>query len=313
MVWSSSSLSMRRRSSATGDKFCPPAEKRCKATKAKVPRSRRTSSAHVIADSRNRAAVRRESADARRLSSCWTKREASVPPWVDAFTVPCRVSQGVNPPPVHARSREGFIRNTFLTRASNGREAPKCAFPSNTCRQDGSPLIRAWLRVASPFVLPHPSATTSQSGGRSLSPTTPHAKRKRRRERRSTFPPGATGKGDGRADTTPAVTTPCRAAVNACSGVSDRPSVARPIGTPPPPAAPCGHWGGVGRTVATAAGGVGLDVSCATVGVGAPACPLQALPPAVARGLLPPPGLCCSGGACENISRGPPLCCEACS
>ena len=188
---------MRRMSSATADECCPPAEKRCDATKAKVPRSRSASSADGIAARRTRAAFRRESAEARRPSSYWARREASTPPRVDASTVPCRVSQGVNPPPAHAGSREGLINDTFLTRASNGREALKCALPPNTRRQDGRPLIRAWLRVVSPSVLFRPSATASQRGGRSSSPATPHAKRRWRRERQATFPPRASGEGEG--------------------------------------------------------------------------------------------------------------------
>ena len=114
------------------DKCRPPAEKRCDATKAKVLRSRSASSADGIAARPTHAAVHKESADARRLFSCWERREATAPPWVDALTVPCRVSHGVNPPPAHAGSREGLISETFLNRVSNGREALKCALPPNT-------------------------------------------------------------------------------------------------------------------------------------------------------------------------------------
>ena len=46
--------------------------------------------------------------------------------------------------------------------------------------------------------------------------------------------------GEGRSETMPSVTTPCRSATNAYRVASDRPRAGRPVGAPPPPAAPCG-------------------------------------------------------------------------
>ena len=82
-------------------------------------------------------------------------------PRVDASTVSWCVSHGVTPPPVKDGSREGFHIKTFLTSASRGREALKCALPQNTQQQSCSPLIRVWLRVLIPSVLPFPLATAS--------------------------------------------------------------------------------------------------------------------------------------------------------
>ena len=107
------------------DKWRPPDEKRCDATKANVPRSRSASSADGMMARRTLAAIRKESADARRPSNCCARREASALPRVDASTGHWRVSQVVNPLPVHAGSREGFNRLTFFTNTSRGREALK--------------------------------------------------------------------------------------------------------------------------------------------------------------------------------------------
>ena len=56
------------------DKGRPPVDKRCDATKENVPRSRSASSADGMAARRTLAAVHRESANVRRLSSCWSRR-----------------------------------------------------------------------------------------------------------------------------------------------------------------------------------------------------------------------------------------------
>ena len=80
------------------DKWRLPAEMRCDAKKAKVPRSRRASSADGMTASRTLAAIRKESANVRRLSNCCVRREASEPQWVDASTDSWLVSQGVTPP-----------------------------------------------------------------------------------------------------------------------------------------------------------------------------------------------------------------------
>ena len=97
-VWSSSSLSMRQRSSTTTDACRPAVEKRCDATKAEVPKSRSASSTDGMQARRTHAAVRRESTKAIRLSSCCARREASAPSQVDASTVPWRFIQGMNHP-----------------------------------------------------------------------------------------------------------------------------------------------------------------------------------------------------------------------
>ena len=109
----------------TADKWRQYVEKRCDATKVNVPRSQSALSAEGVTARRTLAAIRKESADARRLSSCCARREASAPPRVDASTDHWRVSQGVNPPPVHTGSREGFSRLTFFTNAIRSREALK--------------------------------------------------------------------------------------------------------------------------------------------------------------------------------------------
>ena len=99
------------------------------------------------------------------------------------------------------------------------------------------------VEVGEPFRLASSQRHRLPEGGRSLSPATPHTKCKWSRERKATFPPGEAGEGEGRADTTPAVTTPCSASTNFCRVASDRLSAARPIGAPPPPVSPCGGWG----------------------------------------------------------------------
>ena len=44
-------------------------------------------------------AMGKESANVRCPSNCYSRREASAPPWVDASTDPWQVIQGTNPPP----------------------------------------------------------------------------------------------------------------------------------------------------------------------------------------------------------------------
>ena len=110
----------------TTDEWRLPAEKRCDVIKAKVPRSRSASTADGMTARRTLAAIFKESVGARSPSNCCARREASAPSQVDTSTNPWRVSQGVNPPPpVHAGSREGFSRLTFLTNASRRREVLK--------------------------------------------------------------------------------------------------------------------------------------------------------------------------------------------
>ena len=67
-------------------------------------------------------------------------------------TVPWCIIQGVNPPPEQADSREGFIKETFLTNEMSRREALKCALLQKTFQHKGIPLRSAWLRVAIPYV-----------------------------------------------------------------------------------------------------------------------------------------------------------------
>ena len=88
MVWISSSLSMRQRSSVTADECLPPAENRCEAKKANMTKSRSASSADGIAARRTLATVCGESTEVKRLSICCDRREASDPPRVAASTVP---------------------------------------------------------------------------------------------------------------------------------------------------------------------------------------------------------------------------------
>ena len=132
--------------------------------------------------------------------------------------------------------------DTFLTRARREREALKCAPHPNTQRQYGRPLIRAWLRVASPSVLPFPLVTASQMATRSPSPAPPHAKRRCKSKSVATFPAGATGGGGCAA--IPAATTPYSAAAKFWMVASDRPNAPRPasgggmLRYPPTPGAP---------------------------------------------------------------------------
>ena len=58
------------------DKCLPPAEKRCKATGADVPRSRIASSADRMASRRTLAATHRESTESKSLYRCCAQREA---------------------------------------------------------------------------------------------------------------------------------------------------------------------------------------------------------------------------------------------
>ena len=74
-VWSSSSLLIRRRISATSDVCCPAAEKRHDATKAKVPKWCSALSEEGMQARQTRAAFRRESAKASRPSICCARRE----------------------------------------------------------------------------------------------------------------------------------------------------------------------------------------------------------------------------------------------
>ena len=50
-----------------------------------------------MANRRNLANIHMESAEAKRLSRCYVRREASTPQWVDASTVPWSVRHGDSP------------------------------------------------------------------------------------------------------------------------------------------------------------------------------------------------------------------------
>ena len=161
-------------------------------------------------------------------------------------------------------------------------------------------------------------------GGRYLSPATPHTKRRCIRERRATFPQGETGEGEGRAETMPAVTTPCSAAANVCRVASDSPREDRPIVSPPPLVAPCVgwgaggaegfYWGGVGGAVGFHwVGGSGRSVwRCGNTHGSAPS-----LTPCMGA-WTHPPKICSpspegGGEGCgDNSVRGPPLYCASC-
>ena len=119
----------------TADEWSPPTEKRCDATKAKVPRSRSDSSKDGMTARQTLTAISKESADARRLYNCCTRREASAPTQVDASTDPWQVSQGM--------VKGGVQQDHIFTNASRGREVLKWALPPKTRRQDGRTLIRA--------------------------------------------------------------------------------------------------------------------------------------------------------------------------
>ena len=81
------------------DEWHPPAEKRCDATKANMPRSQSVSSVDRMTERRTLTDIHKESSNARRPSNCCARREASAPPQVDTSTDPWRVSQSVTPPP----------------------------------------------------------------------------------------------------------------------------------------------------------------------------------------------------------------------
>ena len=155
---------------------------------------------------------------------------------------------------------------------------------------------------------PSPAPPPPRGGGRSLSPATPHAKRKWRRERRATFNPGAAGEGEGRANTTLAVTTPCSAAANACRVASNRPSAARPIGAPPPPASPYGGWGGGWAAGCHYDGGAGAGYCPCHCGSGIPHGSASSPVPCGGAWAPPsPPRLCWSRGPAKFFQESPPL------
>ena len=141
----------------------------------------------------------------------------------------------------------------FLTNSKSGREALKCALPPKTRQQEGIPLKKVWLRVASPYVRPFTRSTSSQRGVRSSYFATQHVKQRWSNKSAATLPGGATGEGECSAAPTNAATTPCSAAAKEWMVVLDIPkaaslgSVSGTIGYPltpcvphPPGRMPCG-------------------------------------------------------------------------
>ena len=117
----------------------------------------------------------------------------------------------------------------------------KCDLPLKTIQREGIPTSSVWLRVAIPSVKPFTQATSSEMGGRSVPPDTPHENWRWSREISTTFPEGAVGEGAGRAAPTPAATTSYSAYVKAWITYSDIPKATSPcdgggpVGYPPPP------------------------------------------------------------------------------
>ena len=71
-------------------------------------------------------------------------------------------------------------------------------------------------------------ATSSQMGGRSKSPSTPHSKQRWIIKSAATLPEVALGEGEGRAAPTPAAITPCKADVKAWTVSSKSPRTVNP-------------------------------------------------------------------------------------
>ena len=221
---------MRQRSSTTASTCRTLTENRWDSTKAKVTNSRIASSVNGMTSRRTRVSVCKESAEASRPFRYCARREVSNPLRVDASTVTWRVIQGVKPPPppAHYGSREGFINVTFFTNANSGMEVLKCALPPNILQQEGIPLNKVWLRVASPYMRPFIRATSSHMGGRSTSPATPHANPKWISKSATTFPEDAVGEGKSRDTPTIAVTNPCSVAEKAQTAALEILSAANP-------------------------------------------------------------------------------------
>ena len=68
LVWSSSSLSMRRRISTTADDYLPPMEKRCNVMKTIMPKPQSALNADEISARRNIVAAHRNLTEAKRPS-----------------------------------------------------------------------------------------------------------------------------------------------------------------------------------------------------------------------------------------------------
>ena len=150
-----------------------------------------------------------------------------------------------SPPPLaQAKSREGFVKDTLFTDTKSGREALKCALPPKPLQRDRILLRISCFMVASSSLHPFTRSTSSQMGGRSASPATPHVKRGCSRNRSATFPAGAAYDGEGRDSPTPSTTTPCRAAAKAWTETMENlkavsPSAGGgPMGYPLPPYVP---------------------------------------------------------------------------
>ena len=164
------------------------------------------------------------------------------------------------------------------------------------------------MRVASPSVLPRPNATASQRGGRSSSPATPHTKRRWRRERRSTFPPGAAGEGEGRAE--PRRLSP-RSALLPRTPEGWRPTGRAQLGPSVPrplPRLPVVVGEGYGRPVATMAGGWGWLLSLPLWEWAPPWVRSKPFPLQWRAGCSPTPRIVLVWGGTRKICQGsPPL------
>ena len=119
------------------------------------------------------------------------------------------------PSPAQDGSKEGFHRDVFFTNTSRGGEALKWDLSPNIQKQDGSPLISVWLRVARTSVLnsvlPFTYSTASHMGFSPQSPSPPAGKVEVQKREGRDLPRRRSGWGGGGATNT-ASTTPCSAA-----------------------------------------------------------------------------------------------------
>ena len=151
------------------------------------------------------------------------------------------------PPPSAGWVQVGVCQGHVLEKCQELEGGIKVRPPPKILHHKGIPLSSVRLRVVSPSMRPFTWATSSQMGGRSSYPTTPHAKQRWSSKSAAILPEGALVEGVGRENTTPAVTTPYSAAVKACNEASDIPKA---------------------------------SISCAWVGsIGYPLTPCVALPP----------------------------------
>ena len=186
------------------------------------------------------------------------------------------------------------------------REALKCALPPNTCRQDGRPLIRAWLRVASPSVLPRPAPPPPRGEvGHRLPP--PHTQSVGGGGRDE--PPLPLGRlVKGKEGPTPRRPSP-RSASLLRTPAGWRPTGRAQLGPlvhRPLPRLPVVVGGGVGRPVATVAGVWGWLLPLPLWEWEPPRVRSKPCPLWWRVGCSPTPGLCWSGGPPPKFCQGSP-------